>query len=427
MAKPKPSYTALKRQGEKALEQKDYAGALKLFEQALKLKPQSAEAYKNIGNVYNYMGKEQQAVCFFKKALKIDPQYWAAHNNLCIYYRKKRRPNLAIRHGNKALKYAPKKHLFLPHNSLGNLYGDLKKFRKAQYHFKKSIELNTQKLKLAEYNYGKLLFEHEHYKEALGLLEEAVKQLSSNENLSAFYYMLGTSYFKADTNIESYKKAEIYLQKALVLQKKNPSWVPTYLIHAILGEVYYFLKEYKLSNKHLQAAQKLSPEINSLWLGRNFYNLGKYAKAITIFENYLSTNTQKEDYLSDIYFYLAFSCYRLRKQKKAVNYARKYLERNHELNLHYCSGFINLMAGRYDKAAECFNKALKSNPEMSIIYWRLGFLYREQKDWDKALNIYSELLKKSPQQKTVYPHIAYVYYKKGNIELYEWYTRMAKT
>ena len=49
---------------------------------AIKLKPDFAEAYNNLGYVYFKQGKYSFAINEFKKAVEQNPGYISAHNNL---------------------------------------------------------------------------------------------------------------------------------------------------------------------------------------------------------------------------------------------------------------------------------------------------------------------------------------------------------
>ena len=51
-------------------------------EQALKLKPDSVEAYNNIGYAHIRLGEKSEAVAACEKALAIDPKFELARNNL---------------------------------------------------------------------------------------------------------------------------------------------------------------------------------------------------------------------------------------------------------------------------------------------------------------------------------------------------------
>ena len=66
------------------LNQKEYKEALAHFAQAIKINPDHAEAYHNIGVIFSRMKKFKEASSFFSKAVQIDPDYKEARDNLLI-------------------------------------------------------------------------------------------------------------------------------------------------------------------------------------------------------------------------------------------------------------------------------------------------------------------------------------------------------
>jgi len=63
---------------------KDYGKCIDAAKQALKLKPNYAEAYNNIGSAYNMLQQYDNAIEALQKALAINPNYDLAKNNLLL-------------------------------------------------------------------------------------------------------------------------------------------------------------------------------------------------------------------------------------------------------------------------------------------------------------------------------------------------------
>jgi tetratricopeptide (TPR) repeat protein len=60
----------------------DMAKAIMYFDMALRLSPNSAEAYYKRGVIYAAMGKKEKAITDWEKVLQIEPGHEYALNNL---------------------------------------------------------------------------------------------------------------------------------------------------------------------------------------------------------------------------------------------------------------------------------------------------------------------------------------------------------
>ena len=67
---------------------KELKEKLEPHNEAIKLNPNSEEAYKNRGNAYCEIGQYEKAISDYNKAIELNPKYVAAYNNLGIVYSK---------------------------------------------------------------------------------------------------------------------------------------------------------------------------------------------------------------------------------------------------------------------------------------------------------------------------------------------------
>ncbi len=82
----KPRAKQLKSEGNKALFKKDYATALKHYNDALKLDPSYVEAYNNIGAIYYYLKDFENAVENWKIVLLFKPDDISMYMNIALAY-----------------------------------------------------------------------------------------------------------------------------------------------------------------------------------------------------------------------------------------------------------------------------------------------------------------------------------------------------
>jgi len=85
----------------------DLEGAVGSYKQALKLKPDYAEAYNNIGNALKDKGDLREAIVSYKQAINIKPNYANAYNNMGNTLKDKGDLEAAVDSYKQALKIKP--------------------------------------------------------------------------------------------------------------------------------------------------------------------------------------------------------------------------------------------------------------------------------------------------------------------------------
>ena len=81
--------------------------AIKDYDEAIHLNPQSAEAYYKRGFFYQKLGHGERAIEDFDKAIRINPQFAKAYSNRAYTYLNKGQYGLAISDCTKAIKLDP--------------------------------------------------------------------------------------------------------------------------------------------------------------------------------------------------------------------------------------------------------------------------------------------------------------------------------
>ncbi len=80
-------------------------GALQNYLTAIKLNPEYAEAYFNLGTVYYKQGLQKKAEEAFLKSIELQPEYGRAHYSLGFVYLEQKKYDLAKKHAEKAADY----------------------------------------------------------------------------------------------------------------------------------------------------------------------------------------------------------------------------------------------------------------------------------------------------------------------------------
>jgi tetratricopeptide (TPR) repeat protein len=78
--------------------ERDFAGAERLYRQATVADPDYALAFFDLGNVLDEQQRLEEAIAAYERALVLVPQYADAHYNLALAYERVKEPRKALRH-----------------------------------------------------------------------------------------------------------------------------------------------------------------------------------------------------------------------------------------------------------------------------------------------------------------------------------------
>jgi predicted O-linked N-acetylglucosamine transferase (SPINDLY family) len=152
-------------------DQGNLAEAVRFYLEALKLKPDFAEVFNNLGNVLMEQGHLDKAILQIQKALQIKPDYPEAHNNLGNAFQEQKDFTAAIHCYQKAIKLNPYYHKAI--NNLGNAYQKLGRLNQAIFCYQKAIELRPD-FSEAFNNAGNALVESAKIPEAIAAYKKAL-------------------------------------------------------------------------------------------------------------------------------------------------------------------------------------------------------------------------------------------------------------
>ncbi len=112
----------------------DFSGAVRQYEIAMKINPESPKPYFNLANIFYEQGKIGDAVSYYQKAIQLDPDYAKAHYNLANVYSQTGKKDLAIRHFKEAIRSNPD--FAEAHQNLAADLTDIGKVEEAREHLK---------------------------------------------------------------------------------------------------------------------------------------------------------------------------------------------------------------------------------------------------------------------------------------------------
>jgi tetratricopeptide (TPR) repeat protein len=157
---------ALARQGQ--LDQ-----AIVYYTQALQLKPQMLEAHYNLGDALGAQGKFDEAIEHYTRVLAVKPTWAEVHNNLANVLLQQGQLDQAAAHYTQALQSKPD--WPLPYSNLGSVLDKQGKPDEAIKWLRRAMQL-TPLLPEAPYNLGGILWKQGQYAEAIAAYREALRR-----------------------------------------------------------------------------------------------------------------------------------------------------------------------------------------------------------------------------------------------------------
>ena len=319
--------------------------AAKLLEQIVSKNPQDIENRILLANVFNSLGKIDEAVSIYQDLLEIKED----HDTLLM---------------------------------LGTLYAQNKEYDKAQKILNRLILLEDDSY-LGHYYLARLYLELQYYDKAASSYERAL-ELNLSERL-AFEV---AEFFE---NRQEYEKA-ILIYNKIIGEGESVDMAKTRLVN-----IYLTIEKYDNALELLRELRTILPESQSvdLTISRILLGQEKYDEAIMILEDVLKTNPE----LTVVRYILATAYYRNNDNLRAEQQLKKIPE---ESNLHEDSIFLWVkMLNDSDKYTEAttlleqqIGDAATRKPSFYIL---LASLYRENEEIELGKKIYEQALRLFPE------------------------------
>ena len=312
-------------------------GSVKMFETAVNLKPDYAEAHKNLGITLKDLGQLDAAVESLSEAIAIDPNYVDAHYNLAITLKDLNQLDGAVKSYQKVIEINP--NFAQAYNNLGNLMKDLGQTDDAIKNYQKAIEINPS-FAHAYNNLGNAFKDLGQLKEAVNNYEKAIEK---NPNFSEAHNNLGNAYKdfgELNSALKSYQKA-VNLDNNLYEAFYN------------LGVVLIQLKRFNEAIQYFQSAIEINSDFAQAFnnLGSALMSLGRLDESINYFKQSLDVD---------------------------ANY----------VNAHNNLGIALTELGQLKAGAKSIEKALEIESDFAEAHNSLGNIYRRLKQREKALLCY---------------------------------------
>lgn len=368
-------------------------------QQCIRVDPQCAEAYGNLGNALKEIGDLVGAVQFYLKAIKLHPRFSDAYNNLANAYMQLGQLTEAMETYKMALVLDPS--LVDAHSNLGNLYKAQGLLDSARLCYTEAIRVKPtfaiawSNLAGVLKDEGQLELAIEHYREAIRLAPEFA---DAHSNLGNVLKECG----RIQEAIQSYQHA-ISIRPGFAIAFGN------------LASSYYDAGQLELAVQTFRHAIQLEPNFPDAYnnLGNALRELRQLEQAITCYRTALRLKPDHPHAYNNLGNAL--------KDKGMVKEAIHCYTTAARLMPQFAAAHSNLGSvlkeqGKLDQALAHYQEAITIDPQFADAYSNMGNVFKDLNRLEEAIQCYSTAIRLKPQFADAYSNLASAYKDGGRMD-----------
>ena len=375
-------------------------------QQCIRVDPNFAEAYSNLGNALKELGDLDGATDFYLKAVKIKPRFPDAYNNLATCYMQKGEIEDAIKTFGMALTLNPR--LVDAHSNLGNLYKAMGKLCEAEKSYLEAIRMKPDfaiawsNLAGVYASRGDRTTAIEYYKEATRLCPDFADAHCNLGNALKEEGQAVSDERLVKEAVDSYKTAI----------KLRPDFA---IAHGNLASCYYDQGLLEQSVTTFKYALQLEPNYPDAYnnLGNAYRELGRLEESINC---YRTTLRLKPDH-PHAYNNLGNAM----KDKGLVKEAIHCYVTAARLMPRFAAAHSNLGSilkeqGKLDQSLAHYQEAINIDPLFADAYANMGNVYKDLGQLTKSIQCYSAAIRMKPTFSEAYSNLASAYKDAGQLD-----------
>lgn len=359
---------------------RNYSESVFYNQQCIRVDPNFAEAYSNLGNALKELGDLKGATQFYSKAIKLKPRFSDAYNNLASAYMLQGRVQQAMETYQMALVLNP--NLVDAHTNLGNLYKATGDMEAAKQCYLEAIRINAD-FSIAWNNLAGIFKEEGQLATAVAYYREALR--------------LCPEFADAHSNLGNALKEQHQVQDAIACYQQAIKLRPDFAIaHGNLGSCYYDLGDFTAAIKCFNYAIQLEPNFPDAYnnLGNALKEEGRLDEAINSYRAALHLKPDHPHAYNNLgnamiekgFIKEAIHCY-----VTAIRLMPRFSAAHSNL------GSVFKEQGKLDQAVAHYLEAIQIDPNFADAYCNLGNAYKELGSSDEALACYKTALNLEPQ------------------------------
>ncbi len=361
---------------------------------------ESAEGYIERGNLYIDLYELELAVEDCKKAIELDPEAYYAYNNLGCALLKLRRVKEAVIPLEQAIAMESDRD-HLPYLNLAECYVLLKEYDKALNAYREVLRMRPKAHNIKK-EIVKVYVLKKEYKKAIAILQKQVDEIK-----------------KKVSNLQIGEKIEFYIGKGMTDEKEK-----LLMLFWEIAEIYRKAGEYQKAEQYYKKAETGPVPFAQYFscgvlkrLAEHYRDMGNLKLAEKLICKALGTKDEKQkgnDKYRDLYFTYATILFEQGNQKKAADYAMRFIkdlfereggeeqlltdERYRQMHL-FDLAIMYLCAGELEKAKEYLAEMKKC--KLCVIcetwncfeyYFGMGLVEEKNENWEEAKKWYQKAL-----------------------------------
>ncbi|NQT46811.1 MAG: tetratricopeptide repeat protein [Candidatus Omnitrophica bacterium] len=340
----------------------------------------SYRVHNNLGAVYYRVAKYDDAEEHLEEAIRQRPDFAEAHMNLGLVYKAKERPDEAEAQFAEALRYEPDD--ARAKNVVGVFYLDSNQQERAVETFRELIEERPDYSE-AHNNLGAAYYEMGEHNKAIDEWKETLKIYPDSAET---HYNLGKLFAEQGRFIEAMESYKAAL-------KVRPRYGEVY---NNIGAIYYGKDDLEEAEKNFALAAEYAPDLadGHFNLGVIYESKGMAEEAKAEYEAALDANSN----FVNAYFNIASLLDSQGSFEEAAAKYEEYVKRDPENpSVHINLAIAYAELGKFEEAIANFERALELKPDNITAYYNLGMAYVNTKNYKEAKRVWNKALELDPE------------------------------
>jgi protein O-GlcNAc transferase len=367
-------------------------------QQCIRIDPDFAEAYSNLGNALKELGDIDGAIQFYLKAIKLKPRFCDAYNNLASAYMQLGQTKQATETYRMALVLNPA--LVDAHANLGNLFKAQGRLEDSKRSYLEAIKIKPD-FAIAWNNLAGVFKDEGQLETAIAYYQEAIR--------------LAPEFADAHSNLGNALKESKKMEDAVKSYKMAIELRPDFAIaHGNLASCLYDQGNMTAAIRTFKHAIQLEPNFPDAYnnLGNALRESGKLEEAINCYRTALRLKPDHPHAYNNLGNALkdngmikeAIHCY-----MTAARLMPKFAAAHSNL------GSILKEQGKTDQALAHYQEAVQIDPLFADGYSNMGNAYKDLNRLDDAIKCYTTAIRIDPGFADAYSNLASAYKDGGMV------------